>query len=416
LRWRLSLLMYIQYAPAGAVIPFLSLHAKELHFTPLELAYATGTQALAAVAGPLVGQIADRWVAAERCLAIMAFMAGAALWLLADIADPTAFILVYLLFWLMMQPAITLGTSVCFSHLSAPERDFGPVRLWGTVGWVTSGLLLGLWFGLAQFLNIGGQPRSYGDALRLGSLLSFVMGAYALTVPHTPPMRQAAARLAPLAALHLLRERSFAVYFACTLGMAVTLPFSSQVTPLLLQSLGIPQPWMGPTLTLSQSMEIVSLALLPVILGRLEVRGTMLLGMIAWVGVLTLLAIGQPLWLVIGALPLNGLCVCGYFVAGQVFVNGRARGDIRASVQTLLACCTGLGMLIGNVLVGEVRRAADEAFPPTFGVGAGIAALFLVIFAVGFKNGSPEARRQPADSQGTVTPDTAAAVSPLRRI
>jgi len=379
--------MYLQYAPAGAVIPFLSLRARELQFTPLDLAYATGTQALAAMAGPLIGQIADRWLAAERCLAIMAFVAGGALWLLADITDPDVFILVYLLFWLMMQPAITLGTSVCFSHLRVPERDFGPVRLWGTVGWVVSGLLLGLWFGLATLMNSDGPPRTYGDALRLGSLLSFLMGAYALTVPHTPPTRQAAAWLAPLAALPLLRDRSFAVYFACTLGMAVTLPFSSQVTPLLLQSLGIPQPWMGPTLTLGQSMEIVSLALLPMILGRLEVRGTMLLGMMSWVGVLSILTIGQPLWLVICALPLNGLCVCGYFVAGQVFVNSRARGDIRASVQTLLACCTGLGMLIGNVLVGEVRRAADEAFPPTFAVGAGIAAVFLVVFAIGFKNG-----------------------------
>jgi MFS family permease len=386
LRWRLSLLMFLQYAPAGAVIPFLSLRSKELHFTPLELAYATGTQALAAMAGPLVGQIADRWLAAERCLAIMAFVAGGMLWLLADLVDPGAFILIYLLFWLMMQPAITLGTSVCFSHLRAPERDFGPVRLWGTVGWVVSGLLLGLWFGLAEFL--GGPERSYADALRLGSLLSFLMAAYSLTLPHTPPTRQAAARLAPLAALHLFRDRSFAVYFACTLGMAVTLPFSSQVTPLLLQSLGIPQPWMGPTLTLSQSMEIVSLALLPVLLGRLAVRGTMLLGMIAWVGVLTMLTIGSPLGLVIGSLPLNGLCVCGYFVAGQVFVNSRARGDIRASVQTLLSFTTGLGMLFGNLLVGEVRRAADEAFPPTFGVAAGIAAVLVVVFAIGFRNGT----------------------------
>jgi MFS family permease len=387
LRWRLSLLMYLQYAPAGAVIPFLSLRARELHFTPLELAYATGTQALAAMAGPLVGQIADRWLAAERCLAVMAFVAGGTLWILADIADPDTFILVYLLFWLMMQPAITLGTSVCFSHIHVPERDFGLVRMWGTVGWVVSGLLLGLWFGLANLFDADGPPRTYGDAIRLGSLLSFVMGAYALTLPHTPPMRQATARLAPLAALHLLRDRSFAIYFVCTLGMAVTLPFSSQVTPLLLQSLGIPQAWMGPTLTLSQTMEIVSLALLPVILGRLDVRGTMILGMMAWVGVLSVLTIGQPLWLVIGSLPLNGLCVCGYFVAGQVFVNSRARGDIRASVQTLLACCTGLGMLIGNVLVGEVRRAADEAFLPTFAVGAGIAAFFLVVFAIGFRNG-----------------------------
>ena len=69
MRWRLSLLMFLQYAPAGAVLPPFSLHLHRLGFSPAELAWVCATPALGSLVGPLVvGQIADRWVAAERCL------------------------------------------------------------------------------------------------------------------------------------------------------------------------------------------------------------------------------------------------------------------------------------------------------------------------------------------------------------
>ena len=78
--------------------------------------------------------------------------------------------------------------------------------------------------------------------------------------------------------------------------------------------------------------------------------------MLAWAVLLGMLTLGEPFWLVIGALPLNGLCICGFIVAGQVFVNSRARGTWAPSAQALLTWINGMGMLIGHLLVGWVRR------------------------------------------------------------
>ncbi|MBY0525198.1 MAG: MFS transporter [Gemmataceae bacterium] len=394
MRWRLSLLMLLQYAPAGGVIPFFTLRMEhDLAFTPMEMGWACATQAMAGLVGPVfVGQAADRWFPAEHCLSVLAGLAGVVLWFLATITQPLPFFLASLAFWLLMGPALTLGTSISFAHLSSGERDFGPVRMWGTIGWATTGLLLGVWFSdptwlepMAAWIRPGGPRHELADAFRLAGVLAFVLSLYALTLPHTPPQRHAKARLAPLAALHLLRSRSFAVYCACTLGMCATLPFPAQVTPLLLKHLGVPLRWLGPTLTIGQSMEVVSLALLPVLLLRLGVRGTMLLGLGAWLIAMSVLTIGGPLGLIIATMPLNGLCVCGYFVAGQVFVNSRAHGEIRASAQALLTFVNGMGLLIGNLLVGGVRELANEAFAPTFAVAAGIAGTLTVLFFVGFK-------------------------------
>jgi MFS family permease len=385
LRWRLSVLMFLLYGVPGAWCPLFSLRLEELGFTPLETGWAFTTQALASLVAPLAaGQVADRWWPAERCLSFCALAAGALLWLLAELTSPAAVFATALAFWLAMVPVLTLGVSLSFSHLPSPERDFGGVRVWGTVGWVVPGWLLGYWFTEPAWLGMARSGRDLADAFRLGGVLALALGLYAWMLPHTPPRRRAESWLAPLAALRLLRERSFAVYCAAALGLYLTLPFLQQVVPLLLEHLGIPRPWWGPALTISQSMEIFALVLLPWLLLRVGVRGTMLLGLLAWGTGMTVMAVGQPTWLVVASLGCNGLCICCFLVAGQVFVNSRARGDIRASAQGLLAFTNGLGLFLGSLLVGWVRELTGGAFPPTLAVGAVLAAALVVLFFAGF--------------------------------
>jgi NHS family xanthosine MFS transporter len=191
-----------------------------------------------------------------------------------------------------------------------------------------------------------------------------------------------------VAALRLLRRRAFAVYFLCNFGLCVTLPFSSQNTPLLLLELGLPKDWLGPALTIAQSTEVVALGLLPLLLGRWGHRRLMLAGALAWTTAMMVMTVGRPLGLVVGCLALNGVFICCYLVAGQVFVNSAASGDIRASAQSLLTFTNGLGMLVGNLLAGWVRDRAGGAFAPTFGVAAAIALLALLIFSAGFRHSS----------------------------
>ena len=393
LRCRLSLLLFLYYAIQGAFVPLFSLRLQELGFTPLEMGWACAPQALATLIAPLVaGQIADRWFPTERCLAICALLSGLFLLVLADLTSPSAIFLAGLALWMVLGPASTLTAALSFAHLPYQGRHFGQIRLWGTIGWVVSGWLVGYWLSQPAWLGswfwVTPIPR-LADMFRFASLLAFGLSAYALTLPHTPPQRRSSSKLAPLAALRLLCDRTFAVFWFCALGVCVTLPFTTQVTPLLLQHVGIPRPWLSPTLTLGQSMEIVSLALLPMFLLRLGVRATMLLGLTAWALMLGMLTIGKPVWLVVASLSLNGLWISCFIVAGQVFANSKACEDLRASVQGLLNVTNGLGLLAGNLLVGWVRRQVQEQFMPTFGVGAVIATALIVAFFIGFRTTRP---------------------------
>lgn len=400
LRRRLSLLMFLQYAPAGAVLPMLSLHLEALDFTPREVGLSYATQSLASLVAPIVaGQIADRWVPSQLCVAVCSFISAGFIWLFASLTDFPSVFLTGLAFWAFMVPVLTLGTSLCFHQLAASGSEFGPVRLWGTVGWVAAVWVLSYWFDepawtepLRAWLRPDDRHSHYSDMFRLAAVLSVVLGCYSLTLPHTPPAHKGGVWLAPLGALRLLRLPAFAVYLGIVLGIVITIPFSTQVTPLLLQYLGLPRPWLCRTLTIAQSSEILFLGLLPVMLSRIGTQRTMLIGLVGWTVALVIQMMGAPIGFVIGSLSLNGLCIGCFLVAGQVFINRHTAGDIRASTQALFTITTGLGNLIGNVLVGEVRYLVQEQFAATFAVAAVMAVILTGLFFAGFseeKTGQP---------------------------
>src|SRR5262249_18810743 len=125
----------------------------KLGFTPIELGWVCAAQSLATLAAPLAGQVADRWIAAERCLSVCAFACGCLLWTLADLTTFPAVFAISLAYWMVMVPTLTLGTSLSFTHLAAPENDYGRIRLWGTLGWVAAVWLLSFWFDVADWVH-----------------------------------------------------------------------------------------------------------------------------------------------------------------------------------------------------------------------------------------------------------------------
>ncbi len=373
---RLAVLQVLQWSVPASVLPLYSAHLDSLGFGQLTIAYCCATQAAAAVVSSFVaGQAADRWMPAERALACCAAGGGLLLFLLASLTSPVAVFLTTLAFWVVCGPLSLLGTTVTFSHLEAPERQFGPVRMWGTVGWVLVGLFVGAW------LARTGGPRA--DAFRIGAVLAFALSAYALTLPLTPP-RQAAG-FAPLAALSLLGDGTFLVYAVCMFGASLTFPFNTQLLPLMLQRLGVPGESVPVTLTLCQVTEILTLFIQPAILLALGLRATMLVGLSCWTLAFAATALGSPLALVVASLPLHGMYITLFIIAGQVYANGLAEGGMRASVQALFTVVSGAGTLLGNLLAGWLRRTAGDDLPAVFAVAFAVNVLMLALFAARFR-------------------------------
>ena len=86
----------------------------------------------------------------------------------------------------------------------------------------------------------------------------------------------------------------------------------------------------------------------------------------------------------IASLVLHGFFITCFLVAGQVFINRIARHEFRASAQGLLVLINGLGLLLGNFIVGELRDRLSDDYPRVFlpaAVGVtGLALLFVARF------------------------------------
>jgi predicted MFS family arabinose efflux permease len=397
-------MMFLQYAPAGAVLPLYSTYLQEqLHFTNMGIAVCCATQAVATICSALfAGHIADRWMPAERLLGLCSLIAGLDLCVLAEQNQPIPIFFGTLLYWLLTGPIWMLGAAIGFAHLKHPERQYGPVRLWGTVGWMASAWMVSYWFKNPEWLcDVVGWLRpdlpasERADLFRVGGLMSFALMAYTLTLPHTPPRPGDDGRLAPLAALQLLRGREFFVYALCFFGVCITFSFGTQGSPLLLlKELHTDEADLPAILTISQALEVIALALLPVLLRYLGVRGTVLAGLLAITVYLFIQAFVSSRLIVAGSLGGLGLVIACVFVAGQVFVNSRAPDGLRASVQSLLTFINGMGLLVGNLLFGALRRWAGGELRPAFAVGAVLMSLLVIVFVVGFK----ERRKMVSDA------------------
>jgi MFS family permease len=140
----LSLMMFLQYAVWGVWLPYLAnyLMGKTdqggLGFTGAQVGWILGLAAsIGAVSAPfLAGQIADRFINAEKYLALLLISGGIVKFITASVHDYHTFIAVSIIYSVLYMPTLALTNSIAFAHLDRPEKQFPAVRVWGTIGWI----------------------------------------------------------------------------------------------------------------------------------------------------------------------------------------------------------------------------------------------------------------------------------------
>ena len=390
---RLALMLFLQNAVGGVLVPMFSVRLDKLGFSPWQIGVCSAVSGLIAMGSPLLGQVADRMLSPNRILACCGVWCAIIMASMPFVETYQGMLLTTLGYWMGAMPMSLMCSSIAFSLLENPERDFGKVRMWGTIGWMAPPWIV---------LSLGaimGWDRDFlgGGALYLGigAFLSLVLAGHALTLPMPPPRTQGVARLAPLAALRHLSGTTFACLALAIFGWCLIHPFNVQGTPLLLLDLLSDEygqestHWLPAILTLGQIPEVAIMMLLPLAIRVLGIRGSMILGLGAWLTTLLMLSVGKPLAMVVGSLLLNGLVIANLLVAGQVYLNGEVPKDLKASVQSVFFTVQGLGLMIGNLAFGGLRAAIPESdfdsdLPTIFGIGAGLTGLIFLVFLAGF--------------------------------
>jgi len=348
---RLGVMMFLQYAIWGAWAPVLSGYLVEtLHFTKFQAGFVYSLLPLATMVSPFIfGQLADRYLATERLLAIAHLASGVALGFAATQTSYDGMRGLMLVYAILYAPTLALTNSICFHNLKDSEKEFGRIRVGGTIGWIAAGWILALWRTQAPLSNVS-------DSLLLAAGFSILLGLFSFTLPHTPPRREGANPLAFLDAIKLLKNKDFAVFMAISFVVATELQFYYILTAPFLQNLGIKSDSLPAVMTIAQLAEIIVMALLlPALLPKIGARRMLAIGVLAWPLRYIIFAIGTPTWLVVSSLALHGFCYVFFFVVGFIYVDSVASADIRASAQSLVAFVVlGLGTYVGSLFSGAI--------------------------------------------------------------
>jgi nucleoside transporter len=428
---RLSLMMFLQYAVWGAWLPlaarYLTAPVTEggLGFTGTQMGVILGLAgSIGAVASPFIaGQFADRHFSSERFLAVLLLVGGAVKWITASQTGFGPWLWLSIAYSVVYMPTLALSNSMAFANLTDRDRQFPRVRVWGTIGWIAASWIFPMIY-LQQNLSFQWMPPFFvgaelpnvtarlADSLRFSAIISWGYALFCLTLPHTPPKRDAVEKLAFAKAFRLLREPSFAVLVAASLPISVIHQIYFLQTPPFLSHLGLLDSQIGPAMTIGQFSEILIMAGLGFMLTRFGFRRVITLGALAYFVRYTIWSFPDaiPVELLVASQALHGVCYACFFAAAYIYTDRVAPADVRHSAQTVFGILIlGGGPVIGGLLSGWLQD--------TYAAGGGgveYGALWRVVSLIGlaaalffylaFRERS-EVARQPG-----VTPEPAATV------
>src|SRR5262245_60709476 len=385
-------MMFLEYLIWGSWLPLLALYLVDvLHFSGGEIGWIFATQAIACLAGLYFGgQLADRWLSTEKLLAALHAIGGIAMFALAYQTTFWSFFVVMLVYQLAYMPTLSLTNAICFHHINDPQRDFGKLRLWGTIGWIAASWPF-------VFILAGKTGPELHAALSsiftVAGVASIALAAFSLTLPATPPVKSTGAASAPMQAIRLLRDPIMLVLFVATLMDALVHQCYFQWTSPFLQQAGLAENWIMPAMSVGQIAEIASMAMLGAALARLGWQWTMTIGVLAHAVRFFVFAIGDPLWLMVAINAVHGLCYAFFFAAVYIFVDERCPRDARASAQGLFnLVILGVGPFAGSLLwgwLGDVFRQPNGAvdFSRLFLAPAGLGLAAALLLVVAFRPG-----------------------------
>jgi nucleoside transporter len=369
-RVRLCLMMFLQFfvwgaffVPMGMYLGIIFADYQDRNELNGIISNAYATQTWAAVFAPLiVGFVADRMFNKELLNGVLQIAGGCLLWWCSTITDsPSQFTWVMLAFFLCYMPTLALVNAITFQNVDSIENDFPQIRLWGTIGWIVSGLVVSeSMFGIFPFPVLPGIENAGATnfPLKLAAGASILYGLYSFSLPSSPPQGKgqpvSVAKVLGLDALQLFKNPSYFVFAVCSFLICIPLAFYYARTYEFVSAMQFGDRTAG-VMALGQVSEIGFMAAVPFFLRKLGVKWMLLVGMLAWSLRYAMFGLmPSSAAMIVGGIVLHGICYDFFFVTGQLYTDRVAPREIRTSAQAFLGLLTyGAGMLVGNIVWGK---------------------------------------------------------------
>jgi nucleoside transporter len=354
------------------------------------------SMAVGSMVSPMIGAFADRYLSAQKILAISNLLT-ALLLVVAGMSSDSLLVSFIAIFVAMLcyMPSWSLTSAIAMTH-AKPEL-FPRIRLFGTIGWIASGMFSLIAIKLFDVEVFDGS----NIPLFCGSGVAAVAAILNFTLPDTPPNKNTAKisvrKLLGIDAFLLLRDRNYLRFIVCSviamLSFALYYNFGSQ----FLQDMQFK--YIAVTMNWGQVAELFLLFFTTTIIVRVGIRNAMTIGLIALTARYLSFYLGGVFdvnaWYITGIL-FHGLIFGLFFVGGQVYTEHKAPKELRAQAQGMLSFLIwGIAMLLGNFICQwlidlNTTDAGGTGWNTVFAVTTVFSAVAVILFYVFFKPGKEE--------------------------
>ena len=409
---RLIIMNFLQYAIWGAYLTSMGSYLVNIGLgAKIGIFYAM--QGIVSIFMPaIIGIIADKYIQAQKVLGLCHGIAGltmiAAGYYGLVAGDSVNFATLFSLYSISVafyMPTIALSNSVAYSGLEKfgmdTVKDFPPIRVFGTVGFICSMLFV-------NFMSIDGVQfqLSYNQFFTSG-VIGLVLAAYAFTLPACPVAKggesKSVAEAFGLKAFALFKKKDMAIFFIFSMLLGVSLQITNGfANPFITHFKEIPEyanAWgaqnANALISLSQLSETLCILLIPFAMKFFGIKKVMLIAMFAWVFRFGLFGAGNPgsgVWMFVLSCLVYGVAFDFFNISGSLYVNMKTDEKIRSSAQGLFMLMTnGIGATIGTLgaqgIVNKfVYNAAEPSWSTAWYIFAAYALVVGVLFMILFKD------------------------------
>ena len=364
----------------------------------------------------LFGIISDK-TNAKYVYTILHLLFGVTMCFLPLVNSAGIFFWVLLIAMCFYMPTIGLDNAIGFELLKQegkdPTKDFPPIRVWGTIGFITAMWLTNLFtkdWGLGYSISVSFIISAIGAVCL--SLYSF------LFLPKVPKiLKEIETNAKPsmidklgLRAFSLFKQKKMAIFFIFSLLLGAALQLTNAYGDAFLQDVNIfPKKTFVNNfslmiLSVSQMSETLFILAIPFFMKRFGIKKVMLFSMFAWVlrfGFFGLAGNTIPgIALIFASCIVYGMAFDFFNISGALFVQQNTDSKIQSSAQGVFMLMTnGIGTILGNFIAGWL---IDSYFKNSNGniiwnllnfpnqinvwfVFAGYALVVALLFAVVFK-------------------------------
>lgn len=365
IKFRLSLMNFLQFFIWGSWLLTIGAYwFQTKQWSGTEFGAIFSTMGIASLFMPAIaGIIADRWINAERLYGSFHILGSVVLFLVPAVNDPS------LMFWIMLvnmvfyMPTIALSITVAYSAMKGRNLDiikeYPPVRVWGTIGFIAA-----LWI-----ISLSGLEKSSGQ-FYVASAASLLLGLYSFTMPKCPPLgyghKKTFISALGLNSFALFKNLKMALFFIFAMLLGASLQLTNAYGDTFLHDFDkIPEyqdliavKFPAIIMSISQISETLFILTIPFFLRKFGIKKVMLFSMIAWILRFGLFAYGNPaegLWMIILSCIIYGMAFDFFNISGSLFVETQSDPKFRASAQGLFMMMTnGFGAFLGSRISGII--------------------------------------------------------------